>query len=78
MNLINCNTCNIVFKNNFETDSKNKYQIEDIKRNKYLKEKRNLILWYWLDIEQTEMEYLKFCPICNKVTTFKEIKTNEI
>jgi hypothetical protein len=35
---------------------------------------KNEIFYNWVDIEQTEEKYLKYCPICNKWEYHKEVK----
>lgn len=80
-NLISCDECGMVLdkkplfqKYRYEAKKFENYQDLDMTENDYLIKNKKILLSFWADIEQTETSYLKYCPICNDVRYFKEVK----
>lgn len=39
----------------------------------YLKDNPNDLIWEWADIEQTRLDFMKYCPVCKEGRYFKEV-----
>lgn len=79
--LIYCQSCGTIQKNIFSAQFRygnytefNTFNSDAKKLMEYLEKKRQVIIWNWSDLEQTEEEYMKFCPICNKGTYYKKVE----
>lgn len=79
--LISCLECEIVFNTKHAVlestpdeglgklrENLNKNNTEPNPREK------ETIYYIWIDLEQTEEEYLKYCPMCKKWERFEEVQ----
>lgn len=71
MNLLFCSGCGTVI-NSAVYSIRLGYNLLSIKENNPGVE-TDIIFFNWVDIEQTEKEYLKFCPICKKWEFHKKV-----
>jgi len=73
--LINCLNCGVVI-NTKKFILTHNYNLSRLKEDTELQNDDMLkeeIYYNWVDIEQTEEEYLKFCPVCKKWEYHKEV-----
>jgi len=74
--IISCNKCGIVF--NIEDWVVTLAQFGFYKLEEEKLSRKDVIYWNWMDLEQTEEEYYKFCPVCNSWEYHKKIKFKEL
>lgn len=76
MELMSCSKCGIVF--NVEDLKEVFAEMGFLDLSKEELSEKEIIYWNWVDLEQTEEEYYKFCPICNSWEYHKKIKIEEL
>lgn len=79
--LISCLECEIVFNTKQAVLESTPEGLGELKenlnknKNKPNPREKETIYCVWIDLEQTEEEYLKYCPMCKKWERFDEVQT---
>lgn len=71
-NIMSCNKCGVVFNVKDWCITMVQFGFYELAEGKL--SRKDVIYWSWADLEQTEEEYYKFCPVCQSWEYHKEIK----
>lgn len=75
-NIVSCNKCGIVFNIEDWIMLLDEYGFDEFEKEQL--ERKDVIYWGWIDLEQTETEYYKFCPVCNSWGYHKTLNEGDL
>ncbi len=72
--IMGCNKCGVVFNLEDWVITLAQFGFHELEEKEL--DRKDVVYWNWVDLEQTDEEYYKFCPICNSWEYHKKIKLN--